>query len=333
MHSNSYDFVVVVRVNTECALRCSFCGYSRDLGRSALAIDANKLEKFGRILQEFQAARNQRILVSWLGGEPFQWSKWRETSLTFRELGLALGITTNGLALCSEQVRDDAFNLFDQITISIDGLAESHDQMRQFPGMFDRLRGVVEHLQKSQPPKRPLLRVNTILTRRNVGQFGMFSETMAAWGFDELTMNQLGGNDRPEYFPDNRLTADQVSSLINDLDSIQKSCKAKGMIVRSSPLYLQRIYASAKDIAIPILDCSPGDRFLFIDESGQISPCSFTSQRLGISIDEIDTAEKLADLGWMFRKRRCGKMLECCGDCHATHVFEKFDTSRLTPPP
>lgn len=67
MHSNNNDFVVVVRVNTECALRCSFCGFSRDLGRSALVIDGDKLERFSRILQEFQAARNQRVLVSWLG--------------------------------------------------------------------------------------------------------------------------------------------------------------------------------------------------------------------------------------------------------------------------
>ncbi len=324
MHSNNYDIVVVVRVNTECALRCSFCGFSRDLGRSALVIDGGELAKFGQILQEFQAARNQRILVCWLGGEPFQWTKWRETSLAFREIGLALGITTNGIALCSEQVRDDAIQLFDQITISIDGLAESHDRMRQFPGMFDRLRGILEQLQNSRSQKKPWLRVNTILTRSNIEQFGTFCETMASWGFDELTMNQLGGSDRPEYFPENRLTAHQVSRFITDLNSIQKSCEAKGMIVRSSPLYLKRIEASAKDVPIPIEDCSPGDRFLFVDESGQISPCSFTSQSLGISIGEIDTVKKLTDLGWMFRKRRCGKMPACCGDCHATHVFEKF---------
>ena len=123
MHSNNFDLVVVVRVNTECALRCSFCGFSRDLERPTSVNDAYKLRKFGKILQEFQAARNQRLLVSWLGGEPFQWTKWRETSIAFREMGLALGITTDGIALSSEQIRNEALSLFDQITISIDGLA------------------------------------------------------------------------------------------------------------------------------------------------------------------------------------------------------------------
>jgi len=324
MHSNSYDLVVVVRVNTECALRCSFCGFSRDLERSAIVIDDGKLRSFGKILQEAQAARNRRVLVSWLGGEPLQWSKWRETSLAFRELGMAVGITTNGIALCSEQVRSDALQLFDQITISIDGLAKSHDRMRQFSGMFDRLRSVVEQLQSRRSIKKPLLRVNTILTSKNIAQFPLFCETMAGWGFDELTMNQLGGNDRPEYFPENQLTSDQVSWLIAKLPSIQDSCKSNGMIVCSSPQYLQRIYASANKATIPIEDCSPGDRFLFVDELGKISPCSFTTQSLGVSIDELDTAETLNDLGWVFRKRRCGKMPQCCGDCHATHVFEKF---------
>ena len=324
MHSNNFDLVVVVRVNTECALRCSFCGFSRDLERPPSVIDTDKLTKFGKILQEFQAIRNQRVLVSWLGGEPFQWPKWRETSIAFREMGLALGITTNGIALSSEQVRNDALSLFDQITISIDGLADSHDTMRQSPGMFDRLKRMVEQLQFGRTQKKPWLRVNTILTKKNIGGFRSFCETMASWGFDELTLNQLGGNDRPEFFADNRLTIDQVGCLISELGSIQKSCMSKGMIVRSSPMYLQRIAASAKNVAIPIEDCSPGDRFLFVDESGKISPCSFTSQSLGVQIDEIDTEEKLNELGWVFRKKRCGKMPECCGDCHATHVFEKF---------
>lgn len=63
MHSNKFDLVVVVRVNTECALRCSFCGYSRDLERSVLEIDGDKLTNFGKILQKFQVDRNQRILM------------------------------------------------------------------------------------------------------------------------------------------------------------------------------------------------------------------------------------------------------------------------------
>lgn len=324
MHSQKYDLVVVVRVNTECGLRCSFCGFSRELKRPMSVIDDIGIRKFGQSLQAFQAARNQHILVSWLGGEPFQWTKWRETSLVFRELGLAVGITTNGLALGSEQVQRDAVELFDEITISIDGLAESHDRMRQFPGLFDRLRCVVEQIQRKRSDQKPWLRVNTILTRGNVEQFQAFCETMLDWGFDELTFNQLGGNDRPEYFPENRLTPDQVVRLIAELPAIQAVCQAKGMMVCSSPQYLNRIYASASNDTIPIEDCGPGDRFLFVDEHGQVSPCGFTSQSLGVSLNELDSVEKLLQLRAVFRERRCGKMPACCRDCHATHVFEKF---------
>ena len=67
MHSKKYDLVVVVRVNTECALRCSFCGFSRELERPMSVIDDNRIRKFGQSLQAFRAARNQRVPVSWLG--------------------------------------------------------------------------------------------------------------------------------------------------------------------------------------------------------------------------------------------------------------------------
>jgi MoaA/NifB/PqqE/SkfB family radical SAM enzyme len=196
--------------------------------------------------------------------------------------------------------------------------------MRQFPGLFERLRGAVEQLRSRQAVQTPWLRVNTILTKQNVDSFRLFCETMAGWGFDELTINQLGGNDRPEYFPDNRLTSEQVIRLIAELPSITASCRLRGMIVRSSPKYLHRIYASANNETISMGDCSPGDRFLFVDELGQVSPCSFTSQSLGVLIEELDTVAKLNELGRMFREKRCVTMPECCSDCNATHVFAKF---------
>lgn len=324
MQSNKYELIVVVRVNTECALRCSFCGYSRDLNRPAKTIDDNKLKEFGKILQQQQSARNQRVLVSWLGGEPFQWRQWRETSLAFRELGIALGITTNGIALCSEQVRSDALQLFDQITISIDGLAESHNRMRQSPGLFERLRRVVGSLNERRSNSQPWLRVNTILTKHNVASFHVFCETMADWGFDEMTFNQLGGNDRPEYFPNNRLSPDQVAKLIDEIPKIQAACQSRGMTLCSSPSYLHRIYESANNREISIEDCSPGEHFLFVDELGNVSPCSFTSQSLGVSLKDLNTPAKLNALDRMFREKRCGTMPTCCKDCHATHVFAKF---------
>jgi MoaA/NifB/PqqE/SkfB family radical SAM enzyme len=233
-------------------------------------------------------------------------------------------MTTNGLALVSHRVRSEVLQVLDQLTISIDGMAESHDRMRKSPGLFEKLRRYVGQLQSERHGARLRLRVNSILTRQNIDAFEIFCREMAEWGFDELTFNQLGGNDRPEYYPAHRVEPAQWSLFEDRLDDIRAWALGRGMLIRGSPQYLHRIRATTNDQHISIDDCSPGDRFLFVDEMGRVSPCSFTSHCLGISIDDIVDLEN-PNWARSFRNRLGIVRPAACGDCHATHVFDKFE--------
>ncbi|MBK9207187.1 MAG: hypothetical protein IPL71_02295 [Anaerolineales bacterium] len=73
------------------------------------------------------------------------------------------------------------------------------------------------------------LRVNTILMRENLNDFEAFCMEMAGWGIKELTFNQLGGIDRPQFYPDNRLLPEQAVWFANELPQIQKKAAAKGL--------------------------------------------------------------------------------------------------------
>ena len=322
-----FDFVVVVRVTTGCSVSCSFCGFSRELQRRHKTIDVAGLRTLGASLQEFQFQFKRRVLVSWLGGEPFQWKLWLPISEEFQQrFGLALGVTTNGLAFRSLVMRRRATQLFSQITISVDGLADEHDSMRQSPDMFHALKACVTDLRReaSNAANRPLLRVNTILTRRNIGQFTAFCREMAVWGFDELTFNPLGGNERPEFFADQHLTPDQVKTFGDQLPDIRRQMIEQGLLIRGSDRYVSRMLSSARQTAVPIDDCAPGTEIVFVDELGRLSPCSFTSESLSIPIHQLETGFEIAQLANRFRQRQRQCRPVCCNDCHATHVFEKF---------
>ena len=71
-------------------------------------------------------------------------------------------------------------------------------------------------------------------------------------------------------------------------------------------------------------DCQPGSWFLFIDERGRVSPCSFTCDGYGVPLSDLHSAEELQDLPARFGHARMVKRLSACSDCHATHVFDKF---------
>ncbi len=291
--------------------------------------------QLGEQLGVFKAETGRPVLVSWLGGEPFQWPQWLEVSHEFSNcLGLQLGVTTNGLALKCARVRSQARELFRQITISIDGLEDQHDSLRKAPGLFRQLSKVVLQLVQERDSQATLLRVNTVLTRGNIAAFPDFCKGMAEWGFDELTFNPLGGKDRPEFYPENRLLPDQIDLLKSQLPTLRMECENLGMKICGSPAYLDRLSATASGKSIPIADCRPGEDFLFVDELGRISPCSFTIGEFDTILGESSTVDELAttssqcsglaSFSHKFKTILANRCLEACKDCHANHVFTKF---------
>lgn len=315
--------VVVVRVTTECSLRCQFCGYSKDVQRPRSSIDTNRLRALGKYLSELQHTTRRPVLVSWLGGEPFQWPQWLEMSTEFAEqCGLNVGITTNGLALHNDSVRQTALKLFRQITVSVDGLAEHHDQLRKQSGMFQRLKETCALIQAERDPRRTLLRVNTVLTRTNIDSFGEFCWQLCEWHIDEVTFNPLGGNDRPEFVPANRLTVAQNEIFAAELEALKRDCGGRGLHIRGTAAYLQRMHATASVMPIAIDDCRPGTDFLFVDEFGRLSPCSYTAGRFSATLESLD-AHRPTSLPQILADERKSGNLSACQDCHANHVFQK----------
>ena len=318
------ETVIVWRVWEACALACRFCGYSREISRPRLAAELPAAIAFGRVLGDVQRQRGRTILVSWLGGEPLDWPELRRLAAIFHgEFGLRLGVTTSGTPLSSRLVRESLLVDYEQVTVSIDGLAAVHDQVRGMPGLFDRLRENIRLL-REEDGGNLWLRVNAVLMRDNIGSFAEFCEQMADWGFDELTFNQLGGIERPEFYPANRLLPQQVARFARELPEIRRQMADRGLIVRGSRRYLSRIAATTAGQPIAIDDCSPGSQFLFIDALGRISPCSFSSDRYGIPIAEIGSVDALLALPRRLAELRRSSRLSACDDCHATHMFDKF---------
>jgi radical SAM protein with 4Fe4S-binding SPASM domain len=102
------------------------------------------------------------------------------------------------------------------------------------------------------------------------------------------------------------------------------------MVIRGAERYLARIVATTNGEPIAIEDCHPATEFLFISAQGRISPCSFSSDAYGVPIAEVGTAEEFLQLPVRFREIRRRNRISACNDCHATHVFDKFqDQSKL----
>jgi MoaA/NifB/PqqE/SkfB family radical SAM enzyme len=319
--------IVLWRVTQRCNLSCPFCAYDRRLAWRRSEAEPGLVRRFGEVLSTFQRQTGDRVLVSWLGGEPLLWRPLEKlTAVYVKQLGLGVSATTNGTTLGSPARREHLLAHYSELTVSVDGLGATHDRLRGWPGGFDAVRAGVAALAEAKRTagRGPKLRVNTVLMRTNLEEFEPLCLELASWGVEEITFNQLGGRDRPEFYPAHRLLPEQAEQLAGMLPVLHHRLKAQGVRLAGSPEYLRRIAASARDERLLIADCQPGERFLFITERGMAAPCSFTVDGYGVPLTEIDSAEALARLPARFAAARRQRRLAPCEDCHSTQVFEKF---------
>ena len=319
--------VVVWRVTEHCNLSCPFCAYDRRLTRPRASADPGELRRIGRVLAEFQAQTGQPVLVSWLGGEPLLWEPLRDVTQEYvQDFGLRVSTTTNGTTLRSARVREHLIRSYAELTVSIDGLPEFHDALRGRRGLFaevkDACRELVDEKRKAAAPL--LLRANTVLMRQTVQTWPGLLDELASWSFDEISFNQLGGNDRPEFYPDHSLLPSQAEELIRAFPAQRERLQARNVQLCGSRGYLQRFAATAERRPIAIADCHPGERFLFIDQTGALSPCSFTSADYGLGTQAVSDWKHLQQLPLWFAEARAARRSRWCDDCHSTHVFAKF---------
>jgi len=322
--------IIVWRITERCNLSCPFCRYDRRLRWVRRDMPTQKVLAFGKILSDYQHQTKDRVLVSWLGGEPFLWKPLLRVSKIFREnLRLNVSVTTNGSLLLHRHIRLQSFDALSEITISVDGFAEFHNVKRGFKNGFQHLKRCVQWMsrRKNRIGSGPKLRANILLMRENIGDFAPLCCELAAWGIEEITFNQLGGNDRPDYFISHRLLPHQIEKLKLELPFIRTQLWSAGVRLQGGPAYIRRMEASASDQRIGIHDCEPGERFLFINERGYASPCSFTINEYGVPIDEIYSVNDLFNIRGRFQTLRIMKKAGSCDDCHSTQVFEKFVNS------
>ena len=304
---------------------CLFCSYSRKVERKRDEADLTEIERLIHILALYVKKYNRKILVSWIGGEPFLYPHIFPLSKLCKSGGIYTSTTTNGILLGGEEMCKKVIDSFSEIVFSIDGFAKCHDRIRSMEGAFKKTTQALARLcsEKNKLGSELIVKVNTILLRENIGDFPAFCRYLAELGVNELTFNQLGGFDRPEFYESNRLLENQVELFKEQLPLVKKECA--GLSIHGSDSYMERITASARDQKLPLEECSPGRWFWFINENQFISPCSYTTYEYMHPTSFIQNPDDIDKTEQILREMRNASRSRWCDDCHCTQMHSKFD--------
>ncbi len=174
----SKPLTMLFLINRGCNLRCSFCDLWE--GHQQVPVDAAL-----SLLDEAKAIGTRTVVFT--GGEPLLHPGLPTLIAAARERGLAVNLTTNGTLLLRHLHELEQAGL-DSLSISLDGLAPTHDILRGQPGAFVRS---WEALVRVVRDARVGASVYYTVNRQNVGELVPTWERVRALGagFDFWPVN------------------------------------------------------------------------------------------------------------------------------------------------
>lgn len=184
---------LIFYVTSRCNLRCDHCFYVDELR----ACDELTLTEIRRVARSVCPLEFVRIT----GGEPFLRSDLPLVVEAFvRESGVRrIGIITNGTlpdltASTVEEILLRCPSVELDVGVSVDGLRETHDRLRNRSGVFDQCRATVRHLLRLRALLAGL-RVSVVVTvsSANVRELDELYDELSGWGAVRISPNSLRG--------------------------------------------------------------------------------------------------------------------------------------------
>lgn len=313
-----------------CNAHCDFCG-SRCGENSSLAVESEApstdvCNAFRDIAQEMDPAK---IMINVTGGEPLLRKDLFQVMQYATELGFPWGMVTNGCLIDEEIVTKMKNSGMRTISISLDGLPETHDMLRKINNGFERIERAVRLL--AEATFLDELQITTVVNHRNIDELEKLFQTITNWSIDSWRLAIVDPIGRAAENRGLLLTQEDYKKYFSFIDSHQFNGKIA--ITTSCSHYL----GSYDNLYRPhSFTCETGKTVASILANGDIYVCPNVPRRLNLiqgNIKKDSFSEKWNNGFQWFRDperqkaekcSKCGYWHQCKGD--SLHTWD-FDNS------
>lgn len=338
VHPLRYLFLEITQ---RCNLRCRHCG--SDCGSEPRAGELDTEEWLACFDYLAARCRRDRVALVLTGGEPLCHPDLGALLARLHDRGLTWGMVTNGQLLTERNVRSLLEYGVNAVTVSLDGVGDSHDWLRGSPGAFARARDGIARL-ASAPPLH--FDVVTCVHPKNLGELPAIHALLAELGVPAWRLFPIFPRGRAAADPELRLDATGYRRLLDFL----RAARARGGPVRAA--------LSCEGYLPPALDaevrdepyfCRAGIDIASVLSDGAIGACPNLSRGLvqgNVRDDDLlDVWEyrfaPFRERGWMRTGdcvpcrewRRCqGNSLHLWDDARGRTAFCSFTAATGTAP-
>lgn len=312
-------FHMVWLATDACNARCLHCS-SNSFRRTA---DELTTSEVFRLIDELAAAGVVDLAIS--GGEPLLRKDLFEIIAHARGHGLSVGVGSNGTTLTpahAVRLRDLGINRYQ---VSLDGLAASHDALRRWPGLFDKVLRTIALAREAGLRTHICCTIN----RLNAGELEELSQLVAGLGVQRINWSR--------FVPTGRGTSD-LDLTEAEWESVLRLCirlrdRYRGRLEMVTHL-AQQILVDPKVADMPgFIGCQAGIGQGCVTANGTVLPCVLLPVPVG-NIRERPFGEiwRTSPIIQTLQARRslkgpCGSCFfkDRCGGCRAVALAKTGD--------
>jgi len=253
-------------------------------------------------------------LVVW-GGEPLLRDDLPGLLAAAKRAGLLVTLISNGWLAGErwEELRD----VVDALILSLDDVGPAHDRLRGLPGLYDRLETFATRLRDE--PRRPVLLVNTVLSRENRGALERVAPVAQRWGAGlYFCAMETGGMETAGF-------VDRVGTLALPPEELRAAARtARRLKDAGYPLLATRAFLDLleRDPALNDYRCRGPHSLLTVEADGTVRDCRRRDRPLA-DVDDLRVAGRdLAEVFALPRRRELLAEAEGCTACNNPDVIE-----------
>ena len=209
-------YTLLIEVTKKCNMACDQCGSRCDIHSEDLLSDAQLLDTLRDIKEHIGAY----TMLNITGGEPLLRQDLFRLMRQASDMGFEWGMVTNGSLITDEVIRQMRESGMKTVTVSVDGLRDTHDSLRHLPGSWDR---IMEALQKlKQAAFLDHLQITFTANRRNVYEFKELYRRVKPIGLDSVRVSFMDPIGRALDNRDLLLTREEIlyfTGLVNRLNA------------------------------------------------------------------------------------------------------------------
>lgn len=205
----------------ECTLRCNLsCRHCGSDCKQISAVKDMPKEDFGRVLDSVAAATDShKVMINITGGEPLCRPDLEACGRMIYEKEFPWGMVTNGLALTPQRYEKLLRSGLRAMTISLDGIGETHDWMRGHKGSFEKAAAAIKMVIDSG---EIAFDVVTCVNKRSYAQLADIKEFLISLGLKEWRLFTVFPVGRAAQDPELQLSNEEFRGLMEFIKATRK---------------------------------------------------------------------------------------------------------------